>query len=151
MNVNRLLPIARSLMDQHGLHGWIVKLDGGKQRAGLCNYSKRTLSFSRHVNVLRSEEEYINTVLHEIAHALVGPGYGHGMVWEKMARNIGCDGQRCYEITSENAVKGNYRVVCPNNHDLGERFRVSEKTRGSSCPKCSPKFDSRYLLRFIPI
>ena len=37
-----------------------------------------------------------NTILHEIAHAIVGYGVSaHGSEWKRMAMSIGCNGQRC--------------------------------------------------------
>jgi SNF2 family DNA or RNA helicase len=38
-----------------------------------------------------NDAELINTIRHEVAHAIVGPGHGHNEVWADKAREIGCD------------------------------------------------------------
>lgn len=35
-----------------------------------------------------------NTILHEIAHAIVGASHHHDKVWKDCAQRIGCDGSR---------------------------------------------------------
>lgn len=89
MTPDETLALTRSLMDQHGLFHWTAKLDGGKTRFGLCSYDRQTISVSRHLAAINPESEIRNTILHEIAHALVGPGHNHGPVWKAKAREIG--------------------------------------------------------------
>ena len=46
--------------------------------------------------VLRATwSEIRDTLLHEIAHAIVGPGHGHDALWQTAARRIGCTEKRC--------------------------------------------------------
>ena len=93
------LEMAASLMAAHGLDGWNVKLDHARRRAGQCDYRKREISLSRHY-VRHAEESHIrDTILHEIAHALVGPRHGHDAVWRRKAREIGCTATRCHTLT----------------------------------------------------
>ena len=40
-----------------------------------------------------------DTILHEIAHAIVGPGHGHDAVWQTAERRIGCTPKRCSTVT----------------------------------------------------
>ena len=39
-----------------------------------------------------------DTLLHEIAHAIVGPGHGHDALWQTAARRIGCTAKRCSTV-----------------------------------------------------
>ena len=39
-------------------------------------------------------EEVRDTILHEVAHALVGPGHGHDTVWKATAAQVGARPQR---------------------------------------------------------
>ncbi len=55
------------------------------------------------------DEEVKNTLLHEIAHALVGPGHRHNRVWRQKAREIGCDAKVTHNL---NFSEARYRVGC---------------------------------------
>ncbi|ASZ75517.1 hypothetical protein KIW74_gp11 [Mycobacterium phage Kimona] len=90
--------ITTGLIRTHGLTGWTVKYDRAKRRAGQCNHSLRTISLSLHLMRLRTYDETLNTITHEIAHALVGPRHGHDAVWRRKHRELGGDGKRCFEL-----------------------------------------------------
>lgn len=86
-------------MERVGLLGW--KLGWLRRRnpfakAGHCSYKSKTISLQPLYVELNSLEEVTNTILHEIAHALVPPRCGHNRIWKKKAIEIGCNGQRCY-------------------------------------------------------
>ena len=90
--------MAASLVAAHGLDGWNVKLDHARRRAGQCDYRKREISLSRHY-VRHADASHVrDTILHEIAHALVGPRHGHDAVWRRKAREIGCTATRCHTL-----------------------------------------------------
>jgi predicted SprT family Zn-dependent metalloprotease len=86
--LQQALDLAAVLMDEHGLAGWSVTLDHARRRAGQCDYTNKRISLSRHY-VRHAEDSHIrDTILHEIAHALVGPKHGHDAVWrQKGARD----------------------------------------------------------------
>lgn len=123
MDTKVALTLARELMNQHGLQFWNLKLDSAKRRCGQCRYSTRTLSFSRGYLTLNSESDIRDTILHEIAHALVGPGHHHDAYWQGKAKSIGCNGMRC---ASEHVKmpEGRYHGICL---DCGRRFEAHRK------------------------
>ena len=88
------------LMRKHGLtdKGWGYKFDKARSRAGACNYTKRLIHMSAGYVAKASNAEIDDTILHEIAHALVGPQHGHGPVWKAKAREIGCSAERCHTV-----------------------------------------------------
>ena len=51
---------------------------------------KKKISFSRNFIKNSSKEDIQDTILHEIAHAIVGPKHGHDKVWKAMASKLGC-------------------------------------------------------------
>ena len=87
---NNFLLNANSKLMDFDLSDWSINFDNAKRRAGACIYSKRELTFSVHFLRNSSEREIYDTLLHEIAHALVGPKNGHNNVWKKKALDIGC-------------------------------------------------------------
>jgi len=68
-----VLEMGAEMMAHYGLSGWRLRLDHARRRAGQCDYTNKIISLSRHY-VRYAEENHIrDTLLHEIAHALVGP------------------------------------------------------------------------------
>lgn len=58
-----------------------------------------------------------DTVLHEIAHALAGHEAKHGPVWQKIAKEIGANGQR---VTKDKGTfaDAKYLFVCGEGDDV---------------------------------
>jgi predicted SprT family Zn-dependent metalloprotease len=137
--------LVRDYLDTFCLADWRWKFDNAKVRAGLCNSKTKTLSFSRHYVKLNDEALVRNTILHEIAHALVGTGRGHGVHWRAAARFIGCTAQRCY---NSNVVKMPVRPYigrCPN----CKREQRRHKRQDVACGRCCKRFNGgRYDARF---
>ena len=92
------LNLARSEMDKYGLCDWKLELDHAKVRAGACHFTEKKISFSRYFINHANELDINDTILHEIAHALVGPNHGHDSVWKTMAKKIGCSAKRCHTL-----------------------------------------------------
>jgi predicted SprT family Zn-dependent metalloprotease len=129
--------LARGLMGLHGLSGWGFEFDNAKTRAGVCRSARRVLGLSRPLTLLHTEDEVRETILHEIAHALVGAEHGHGPVWQAKAREIGCTGARC--ITSRNgSIEADWIGTCPAGHRIARHRRPQ---RVQACGLCSPTFD----------
>lgn len=128
--------IARQKMMEHGLTDWNFKLDKAKRRLGSCQYHSKTISLSIHLFKL-PEEEIMQTLLHEIAHALVGPRAGHGPRWKQKAIAIGCNAQRTSKLSM---VEAPTRVIRCDQCDYTlslKRFRLPRWiTRKRYCPKC---------------
>lgn len=147
MDINKAKANARALLMVHGLRGWTVVVDNAKRRAGQCDYRKREISLSRPVITAMTEEETRLVVLHEIAHALTGPGHGHDGVWRRMCINIGGDGKRCHTTT----IEGRYMGTCPNGH-VAYKHRMSKAiSDGSSCGKCTRVrgYNARFAITWV--
>lgn len=130
--------MARALMDEHGLADWRLVVDRAKRRAGVCRSSERTIGLSGPLTTLHTPEQVRDTVLHEIAHALVGPGAGHGPRWRAMAVRVGASPERCLPEDAPR-VPGAWVGTCPAGHTIDRHKRP---TRVSSCRECSPRFDA---------
>jgi predicted SprT family Zn-dependent metalloprotease len=136
--------LARRLMNQHGLRDWALVFDNAKTRAGLCRPAQRQLGLSRPLTELHSEGEVRDTILHEIAHALVGTEHRHDAVWRAKAREIGCTGDRCVSSDAGQLV-GDWTGRCPSGHTVTRHRRP---TRATSCSSCSPQFDPEALIEW---
>src|SRR5258706_3061705 len=73
-----------------GLSNWGVRVDTSiNGTLGRCNYEKRTIFLSAHHIDTHPDIEVIETINHEIAHALT-PGHNHDNVWANKALECGC-------------------------------------------------------------
>jgi len=62
------------------------------------SFHRKKISFSRNFIKHAHDLDINDTILHEIAHALVGPNHGHDSVWKTMAKKIGCSAKRCHTL-----------------------------------------------------
>lgn len=133
---------AVELMAEHGLAGWTFAWDRAVRRAGQTNFRRRRITLSRHLMPLCSEGQVVDTILHEIAHALAGPDHGHDLTWKRVALAVGAKPQRC---TTEDFPRVDAPIVgtCPRGH-THSRFR--KPTRPLSCRKCSPSFSYQHVV-----
>lgn len=45
-----------------------------------------------------ADSHLFETVTHEAAHLVMGPGYGHGGLWKRCHREMGGKGERCHSL-----------------------------------------------------
>jgi predicted SprT family Zn-dependent metalloprotease len=149
MNRSDAARLARALMNEHGLGHWSFQFDNAKRRFGVCRHSTRQIGLSAALVGLNDEDRVRNTILHEIAHALVGPEHGHDRVWRAKAIELGCDGKRCYESTAVEAPPAPWTGHCPTpecDFTVG-RHRLTEAAKRGACPKCCRgRFNPDYRL-----
>jgi predicted SprT family Zn-dependent metalloprotease len=128
---------AKETLQKHGLLelGWKFKFDNAKQRLGSCSHSRKTITFSMYYTHI-SREEIEDTILHEIAHALIGPEHGHNFHWKQKAREIGAKPERLADPTIKTSAKHNYVIKCPNCGWQVQRHRMKRRNFGSTCPEC---------------
>lgn len=140
--------LAIELMDKHGLLDlrWSFEFDNAKRRFGCCRYGSKKITLSKELVSLNDTARVTNTILHEIAHALVGHGHGHDSVWKRKALEIGCDGNRCFSSKNTTLVEANYQAVCKKCGHTHNRHRLPK--RQTSCGACSRVFDRNNLLEF---
>jgi predicted SprT family Zn-dependent metalloprotease len=144
MDLTDAYRLGTDLLHHHGLTGWSLTFDRAKRRAGVCRYDRREIGLSAPLARLHSEEEVRETVLHEIAHALVGPEHGHDAVWAAQARGIGSSARRCLPADAP-AVAAPWLGICPAGHVV-ERHRRPEQP--ASCKQCTPSFSVDHLFEW---
>lgn len=119
------------------LKGWSLTTDQSKSAYGRTIYSKKLISLS--VPLLKVNPEHIEqVVLHEVAHALVGPGFGHSRIWKEVALTLGV-------VNPGSSLKGRmadpkWIGICP----LGCRItrqRLTESVRLGRCASHECKLD----------
>jgi len=95
MNFEHANTIAAYLINKHLGETYDLVFGTAKTLFGSCYYptSKRKgyIRLSKPLIEANDEVQVRDTILHEIAHALVGPGHGHDKVWQAQARKVGAN------------------------------------------------------------
>lgn len=136
--------LAERLMARHGLVGWTFHFDRAKTRYGLCRHKEMRIQLSKGYVIAESNlADITDTILHEIAHALVPADEGHGKVWRAKAIEIGCSGERCGDGAMPAYKRKKlryYKGVCPSCR------RVTWSTRRArvACGGCTDVFDEKF-------
>jgi predicted SprT family Zn-dependent metalloprotease len=141
--------LANYLLERHGLRKgyWRFRFDSAKRRFGLCSYERKIISLSKHLVELNSDEEVEECLLHEMAHALAGPGTGHGEVWKAKCLEIGCKPNACYNYEAVKVPEGKWKGTCPGCSTVFHQHR-RPKTR-KSCSDCGGgSFNLAYLIHW---
>jgi len=135
--------LAETLMLEHlDDRQWSFGFDNGRRRAGLCSYTDKKITVSKYLSLVHDIDDVKQTILHEIAHALVGPKEAHGKKWLATAKKIG---YRNETYTGEEIAEAYapYQGLCPYGH---KHYRYQKPKRLYSCHHCSVKFNNKYLI-----
>lgn len=83
--------LCRKILNENGLPDWSVRLttDPNAPFLGMCMYRDKCIMLNAHHIDIHPEAEVIDTIYHEVAHALT-KGQGHNDVWATKARELGC-------------------------------------------------------------
>jgi predicted SprT family Zn-dependent metalloprotease len=127
MNLIDANTAAHQLVSHHlAGQGWRIGWNTNKSRMGVCKYATKTLEFSSILMKEVSNEEAINTILHEIAHALMGPGHDHSAAWAAQHRAIGGNGKRCWNNPELIAKVAKWVMTCQNCGTKAYRNRLAK-------------------------
>lgn len=127
---------AAALLALHLDASWSFDFDHATRRAGQCDFGRKRITVSRHLAARFDDDAIHQTLLHEVAHALAGPGTGHGPIWRGIASDLGYVGGTTHNgpIADDRA---RWRGECPKGHEF-VRFR--RPSREVSCGQCSRGF-----------
>ena len=128
--------------------GYYFEFNNRKRAFGVCNYVKKVINLSQplcEANLDKLDTQITDTILHEIAHAfcvhIYGTqlGRGHDWRWKSIAVQIGCNGERCYDIHEVNHTQSKYTYVCKK---CGrETPRHKKPKRLQACGKCCNQYN----------
>lgn len=124
------------------LNDWSFGFDLAQNRGGVCKGRSKVITLSVTYCLNAPKEEVLDTVLHEIAHALVGPEHGHNKKWRIMAKWIGCKGTVYHEV---NHGVDRWHGSCPCGQTW-KRKKLMTKVRNATCPKCEERITWKEIL-----
>jgi len=127
IKLHKVKEFALQKMEEWGLieEGWSFVWDTrAVRRYGQCRYRQREIGVTKVLANLNTIEESKDVVLHEIAHALTGPGHGHDWAWKQKCVLVGARPERCYKSEMQGGnvktTKGKYKLI---NKETGEVYR----------------------------
>jgi predicted SprT family Zn-dependent metalloprotease len=141
---SRVRQLAEELMRKHGLVDWTIEFGRGKQRLGSCDHAKQRILLSRLHVQMDSDSEVLNTILHEIAHALCDANEGHGKQWQAKTRQIGARPLRFAESWRLVPRHHQWMGTCPSCGNT----KLSHRRSNLSCAGCSSVYDDRFRIQW---
>jgi len=128
--------LAIIIMNEWGLikKGWTFGFNKRKLTIGVCKMSRMRIEISEEYLKILSPAEIIDTIKHEVAHAMDFLDRGttdHGPRWKAWAVKVGCKPNRCANVA---APEGKYKAVCPTHGDVGKFYR--RPRRNYVCKEC---------------
>jgi predicted SprT family Zn-dependent metalloprotease len=128
--------LALRLLAAHGLQDWSFAFNRRKRSMGMCFYERQAIELSIWFIERNAEEAIRDTLLHEIAHALVGPGHGHDEVWKQKCIAIGAQPVRCGQA---DMPAGRWQARCTSCDFCYYRHRRPKRLKGWFCRTCGPE------------
>ncbi len=134
MQLEAARTLANGLMAQHpALAGWRLGFSRQARRTlGLCKHRQKIIILSAAFVELNEDDVLRDIVLHEIAHALVGPGHGHDRVWKQQAVDLGANPDRV--CTDAVMPPGDWQATCASCGHVFHQYRRS--SRAYHCRRC---------------
>jgi SNF2 family DNA or RNA helicase len=165
MNRNTATKLLRDKLDEYGLKDWSIRLIPNADGAlGLCSHTDKCIILNAHHVDTHPEPEIQDTILHEIAHALVGPGHDHDATWTTKARELGCNNlTKCATISLDPRVidalrSGATIQVEFEEHTIERNIKIEEKvyrpkyqvTRlQDKCPECGKVAVEKFAINTV--
>jgi len=131
MKTSEALYIARVLLDKHDLQRWRPVIDTRpKRRLGQCRYTVKEIGLTAWYVTKYSYKEVVDTILHEIAHALT-PGHHHDRYWKSKAQQIGANPKR-NKTNLEWVPQHKWTATCPKCRNTW-KYRARRWNNGAHC------------------
>jgi len=92
--------LCRNTLNQYGLTDWGVgtTTDPKHSFLGICmGKDKKIILNAFHIDI-HPDSEVIDTIMHEVAHAIVGTINGHNEVWQAKAKELGASTLPCSHL-----------------------------------------------------
>jgi len=167
MNLDTAKTLARSEMDRHGLSDYTLDMNYQMSTTfGRCNYQKKIISLSVVLVHLNSEEKVLDTIHHEIAHAIrekergpvsyrLTPGAWHDYRWKQIASSLGASPHQFYNspgnkhqvVTGKVSMPLPWRKTCPN---CGISGLSKMRSKNKCCGNCVRNFGVYYNWTYTP-
>jgi predicted SprT family Zn-dependent metalloprotease len=133
MDLRELEAAAAREMARHGLVGWTFGLAATRHRLGVCKYRTKRIEISEYYARNSPPSTVLDTLLHEIAHAIAGPAARHGPVWKAVAVRLGATPRACEKSGEAVVQPGDWQATCSHCTQTFHRYRRPKRLTGYRC------------------
>lgn len=133
MDLKQLEAIALQELRKNGLRGWSFGLSKTKRRLGACKYVQKRIEIAEYYARNSPEASVLDTLLHEIAHALAGPTARHGPKWKAVAIRLGATPRSCESSGQAVVEPGDWQATCPDCEKIIYLYRQPRSLNGYRC------------------
>jgi len=144
MNTQTAIDMTTELIKKHELSGWSVKIDRRpKGRLGQCRLYKREIGLTGWHVEGSEDNEVIDTILHELAHALAWVRYGsrgHCAKWRAMCIELGAVPKARSKRLETNKMRPSYKwsatcTACNTEHKCHRITKKYKDLYSCTCQK----------------
>ncbi|MFO0801887.1 MAG: SprT family zinc-dependent metalloprotease [Gemmataceae bacterium] len=150
MDLKELQALAQAKIAEFGLKGWSFRFGRSKRRLGLCDYRAQCIEIAAYYAYFTPDDAVKDTLLHEIAHALAGPGAGHGPKWRAVAKRIGATPKACDDSPETVVPPGDWQAACGGCGKMHYRYRRPATISGYRC-RCEARSPLTFTFRGQPV
>lgn len=119
------LVIASSMLVKHGLGDWHLELRNAGSYAAKVWHRKKVLAISERYIVVSKKDDFVNTLYHEIAHAIVGAKHGHDHVFKAKYYELSGNMTHAGYATEQNiSLYQAYCTNCDNHGTINRRIKA---------------------------
>lgn len=120
-------------------HGYKFRFSNKERSLGTCNFKEKAIELSENysLDVDATEHQIVDTILHEIAHAISYEVFNHskhGKIWKNVCAQIGANPSRSKKDYNGYRKRAKYIRFCPECHTTLYYFR--KVTIRAFCANC---------------
>lgn len=157
MDLNEAKILAEKEMAKHLGSEWTFSYNRRKKAFGVCKYYKEEIQLSKILTSAGEESRILNTIRHEIAHALAYTKHnvrGHGKIWKSIFLGLGGDGSRTNYFSEREIVENEPIWVMVFGTSIVKTYhrkpnRKTFATINVAYMACYPKFVTQGKLKLI--
>jgi predicted SprT family Zn-dependent metalloprotease len=146
MDLAELAVVAGQEMHKHGLRDWSFGLAALKRGLGVCRFRSKRIEIAEFHARNNPPVVVLDTLRHEIAHAIAGPAAKHGPAWKAVAIRLGATPRACDDSDETIVPPGDWQATCPGCGKTFHRYRRPKVLSGYRC-KCESR--SSLMFEFV--
>lgn len=139
---------AKALIAENAPAGWTFRWSRTINVFGSAEHTKKVISVSKLLAQTEPYEETVDTIKHEIAHAIAGHSAQHNTTWKAIAADLGARPEATSHAKGPSVrTLAPWVGTCPAGHTSPYRF-FRKPSRVYACSKCSPVWSRDNIITY---